>query len=122
MLPPEAGVPTIRRELTYGATRGEIVVGKRLGILLQEWDESGGLDTARLEEKLASRGSGTAALPMIGKVVAARLHGGLEVETTLDPQLQPFLHDHQFEDSAAPAGCHGDGGFCGTGQCSGARL
>ncbi len=34
MLPPEAGVPTIRRELTYGGTRGELVVGQRLGIML----------------------------------------------------------------------------------------
>ncbi|MEJ5250200.1 MAG: SDR family NAD(P)-dependent oxidoreductase, partial [Caldilinea sp.] len=31
MLPPEAGVPTIRRELTYGGARGEVVVAGRLG-------------------------------------------------------------------------------------------
>ena len=34
MLPPEAGIPLIRRELTMGGTRGEIVIGQRLGILL----------------------------------------------------------------------------------------
>ena len=45
MLPPEAGVPLIRRELTAGGTRGEIVIGQRLGVLLKEWDPSGGLDT-----------------------------------------------------------------------------
>ena len=44
MLPPEAGIPLIRRELTAGATRGEIVIGQRLGILLNEWDATGGLD------------------------------------------------------------------------------
>ena len=38
MLPPEAGIPTIRRELTAGGTRGEIVVGQRLGILAAELD------------------------------------------------------------------------------------
>ena len=32
MLPPEAGIPLIRRELTTGGTRGEIVVGQRLGV------------------------------------------------------------------------------------------
>ena len=48
MLPPEAGIPLIRRELTSGATRGEIVVGLRLGALLNEWDPSGGLDTTAL--------------------------------------------------------------------------
>ena len=31
MLPPEAGIPLIRRELTSGATRGEIVVGLQSG-------------------------------------------------------------------------------------------
>jgi polyketide synthase-like dehydratase family protein/polyketide synthase family protein len=30
-------------------------------------------------------------------VKAAKLYGGLVVETTLDPQAQPFLYDHQFE-------------------------
>jgi hypothetical protein len=30
-------------------------------------------------------------------VKAARLHGGLEIETTLDPSAQPFLFDHQVE-------------------------
>ena len=38
MLPPEAGIPLIRRELTTGATRGEIVIGQRLGVLLNEFD------------------------------------------------------------------------------------
>jgi hypothetical protein len=34
---------------------------------------------------------------MLGKVVAAKQYGGLEVETTLDPQAQPFLYDHQID-------------------------
>ena len=46
MLPPEAGVPLIRRELTAGATRGEIVIGQRLGAMLNEFDPTGGLDLA----------------------------------------------------------------------------
>ena len=44
MLPPEAGIPLIRRELTAGATRGEVVIGQRLGVLLNEWDATGGLE------------------------------------------------------------------------------
>ena len=43
MLPPEAGIPLIRRELTMGGTRGEVVIGQRLGILVNEWDSTGGL-------------------------------------------------------------------------------
>ena len=49
MLPPEAGIPLIRRELTAGGTRGEIVIGQRLGVLLNEWDATGGLDTSAAE-------------------------------------------------------------------------
>ncbi len=92
MLPPEAGIPTIRRELTYGGTRGELVVGQRLGILVQEFDETGGLDVEKACAKAKESG-----LPMIGKITAAKLYGGLEVETTFDPNEQPFLYDHQFE-------------------------
>ena len=88
MLPPEAGVPLIRRELTAGSTRGEIVVGQRLGILLKEWDETGGFDTS-IERP--PRG------PMIGKVASAGLFSPLRIETTLDPKVQPFLFDHQID-------------------------
>ncbi len=94
MLPPEAGVPTIRRELTYGGTRGELVVGLRLGILTQEFDPSGGLDTAKVAALLAARERPAL---MLGTVTAAKLYGGLELETTLDPQVQPFLFDHQID-------------------------
>jgi hypothetical protein len=34
---------------------------------------------------------------MIGTVRAARLYGGIEVETRLDPTEQPFLFDHKVE-------------------------
>jgi 3-oxoacyl-(acyl-carrier-protein) synthase/NAD(P)-dependent dehydrogenase (short-subunit alcohol dehydrogenase family) len=94
MLPPEAGIPTIRRELTAGPTRGEIVVGKRLGILTEEFDATGGLDTEKVAQALGQR---ERPYHMLGKVVAAKLYGGLEVETTLDPQAQPFLYDHQID-------------------------
>ena len=40
MSPPDAGVPLIRRELTAGAARGEVVIGQRLGVLMKEWDET----------------------------------------------------------------------------------
>jgi acyl transferase domain-containing protein/NAD(P)-dependent dehydrogenase (short-subunit alcohol dehydrogenase family) len=93
-LPPEAGIPTIRRELTAGGTCGEIVVGQRLGILAEEYDPDGGLDAEKMAKALAER---ERPYLMLGKVVAAKLYGGLEVETTLDPQAQPFLYDHQID-------------------------
>ena len=41
MLPPEAGIPTVRRELVASAFSGEIVVAGRLGVLGAEWDRRG---------------------------------------------------------------------------------
>jgi hypothetical protein len=105
MLPPEAGIPLIRRELTAGATRGEILIGQRLGILLNEWDDTGGLDVAALEfsaeRLLPAQG------PMIGKIAGMGLHGGLTIETTLDPRVQPFLHDHQIDGTPVLPGVMG---------------
>ncbi len=94
MLPPEAGIPLIRRELTVGGRRGEIVIGRRLGLLLNEWDSTGGLDTKATEAaEQGLRGHG----PMIGSITGMGLYDGLTIETTLDPTLQPFLHDHQID-------------------------
>jgi acyl carrier protein/NAD(P)-dependent dehydrogenase (short-subunit alcohol dehydrogenase family) len=102
MLPPEAGIPLIRRELTAGATRGEIVIGQRLGILLNEWDETGGLDNAAADAQgEMPRG------PMIGTVAGMSLHHGLTIETTLDPAIQPFLYDHRIDGTAVLPGVMG---------------
>ena len=95
MLPPESGVPTIRRELTYGGTRGEILVAGRLGLWTAEKAPNGGLDADKVNAMLAARQS---PLVMAGKVTAARLFGGLEVETMLDPAQQPFLFDHMVDE------------------------
>ena len=94
MLPPESGIPTVRRELVAGGGSGELVVAGTLGIMGAEYDETGGLDVAKAEAALAKR---ERPLLMLGKVKAARLYGGLAVETTLDPAVQPFLFDHQID-------------------------
>ncbi len=56
MLPPAAGVPTVRRELVAGSFRGEIVTGGALGMLVDEWDETGGLDIATANQWLQGTG------------------------------------------------------------------
>jgi acyl transferase domain-containing protein/acyl carrier protein/NAD(P)-dependent dehydrogenase (short-subunit alcohol dehydrogenase family) len=103
MLPPEAGVPLIRRELTAGGTRGEIVVGQRLGVLLKEWDPTGGVKTSlqSVDDKALQQG------PMIGRITSMGLYSGLTIETTLDPKTQPFLHDHQIDDTPVLPGVMG---------------
>jgi hypothetical protein len=104
-LPPEAGVPLIRRELTAGGTRGEIEVGQRLGVLLKEWDDTGGLDTAAQEASVETRTPEQG--PMIGKIASAGLFSPLTIETTLDPTMQPFLHDHQIDGTPVLPGVMG---------------
>ena len=114
MLPPEAGVPWIRRELTAGGTRGEVVVADRLGIMLNEWDETGGLDLNAFKavgERLAARG------PMSGKVTGMTLRRGLTMETTLDPSAQPFLYDHRIDGTPVLPGVMGIEAFAEAAVC-----
>ena len=114
MLPPEAGIPWIRRELIAGGTCGEVVVGQRLGVLLSEWDATGGLDLQAweaLNQRSAMQG------PMIGKIIAMGLYSGLTVETTLDPKVQPFLYDHRIDGTPVLPGVMGIEGFAEAAQC-----
>jgi len=113
MLPPEAGIPLIRRELTAGGTNGEIVVGQRLGVLQNEWDATGGLDTSAAGASKSLRLQG----PMIGKLAGAGLQSGLTIETTLDPATQPFLHDHQIDGTPVLPGVMGIEAFAEAAQC-----
>ncbi len=103
MLPPEAGIPLIRRELTVGGTRGEIVIGQRLGALLNEWDPTGGLDVAAASTE--KRG------PMVGALASVTIQHGLTIETQLDPKVQPFLYDHQIDGTSVLPGVMGIEGF-----------
>jgi len=114
MLPPEAGIPLIRRELTAGTTRGEIVIGQRLGVLLNEWDATGGLDASASEtawKSLPPTG------PMVGRVASISLYNGYAIETTLDPKIQPFLYDHQIDGTPVLPGVMGIEAFAEAALC-----
>jgi acyl transferase domain-containing protein/acyl carrier protein/NAD(P)-dependent dehydrogenase (short-subunit alcohol dehydrogenase family) len=103
MLPPEAGIPIIRRELNAG-TKGELVIGQALGILVKEFDPQGGLEisgNSALDAALINRGV------MVGKVEGMGVYSGLTVETTLDPAKQPFLFDHQINETPVLPGVMG---------------
>ncbi len=113
MLPPEGGIPLIRRELTAGATKGEIVIGQRLGVLLNEWDATGGLDTSATEASKSSLAPG----PMIGKITSVGLQSGITIETMLDPAIQPFLHDHQIDGTPVLPGVMGIEAFAEAALC-----
>jgi acyl transferase domain-containing protein/NAD(P)-dependent dehydrogenase (short-subunit alcohol dehydrogenase family)/acyl carrier protein len=106
MLPPEAGVPWIRRELTTGGGCGEVVVAGRLGALLKEWDATGGLDASAVPPG-----------PMLGEPARMDLDGGLTVQTILDPTVQPFLDDHRIDGTPVLPGVMGIEGFAETALC-----
>ncbi len=108
----EAGVPLIRRELTAGGTRGEIVIGQRLGVLMNEFDPTGGLE---VNSEVSSAMPQPA--PMIGKIASAGLYSPLTIETTLDPAIQPFLHDHQIDGTPVLPGVMGIEGFAEAALC-----
>jgi acyl transferase domain-containing protein/NAD(P)-dependent dehydrogenase (short-subunit alcohol dehydrogenase family) len=115
MLPPEAGVPLIRRELTAGGTRGEIVIGQRFGVLMKEWDDTGGLDTVAAE--VSGERRSPAQGPVIGKIRNAGLFSPLTIETTLDPKIQPFLRDHQISGTPVLPGVMGIEAFAEAALC-----
>ncbi len=118
MLPPEAGIPLIRRELTAGGTRDEIVIGQRLGALLNEWDATGGLNTSAAESLTRSTRQGILGQGiMIGKLASVGLQSGLKIETTLNPAIQPFLHDHQIDGTPVLPGVMGIEAFAEAAQC-----
>ncbi|MCK4774764.1 MAG: SDR family NAD(P)-dependent oxidoreductase, partial [Candidatus Krumholzibacteria bacterium] len=103
MLDPEAGIPIVRRELTAGGP-GEVVIAGSLGMMQEEFDETGGLDVEAVGELSAtseSRGIMTDELRGMG------LYTGLTVETELDPKQQPFLYDHQINETPVLPGVMG---------------
>jgi acyl transferase domain-containing protein/NAD(P)-dependent dehydrogenase (short-subunit alcohol dehydrogenase family)/acyl carrier protein len=99
MLAPEAGIPVVRRELTSGAGGGEIVVAGNLGGLLEEWHHTGGLDLVAV--------SNLAGGLLTGTIRNMGLYSGLSVETRLDPTEQPFLYDHQIDNTPVLPGVMG---------------
>jgi acyl transferase domain-containing protein len=113
MLAPEAGIPLIRRDLTTGGTKGEIVIGQRLGVLLNEWDDTGGLDASAAAASKSPQAKG----PMTGRITGVTLQGGVTIETTLDPALQPFLHDHQIDGTPVLPGVMGIEAFAEAALC-----
>jgi malonyl CoA-acyl carrier protein transacylase len=100
MLPPEAGIPMIRRELTSGDNRGEFLVAQSLGIMMQEFDETGGLAIETVK-KQAINGI------MSGSVKSMGIYSGLVIESIFDPKEQPFLYDHQINGTPVLPGVMG---------------
>ena len=107
MLPPEAGVAWIRRELVSSEYAGEVIVAGTLGMMATEYDDRGGVDLTTVLGDEGSHG------PMIGHATVS-VHDGVVVETTLDPLQQPFLDDHRIDGTAVLPGVMGMEAFAET--------
>ena len=97
VLPPEAGVAWIRRELTAHPFRGEVVAAGALGRLAAGHHPTGGLDPVAFDQGDS---------PFAGEVEASLLDG-VVVRTTLDPAVQPFLDDHRIDGTPVLPGVMG---------------
>ncbi|MGZ4173369.1 MAG: SDR family NAD(P)-dependent oxidoreductase, partial [Solirubrobacteraceae bacterium] len=109
MLPPELGVPAVRRELTAAGEGREVVVAGALGVLLAERHETGGLDAEKATAALRQNGG-----PMTGQVTDFSAGGMVTVRTELDPTRQPFLNDHRIDGTPVLPGVMGMEGFAET--------
>jgi NAD(P)-dependent dehydrogenase (short-subunit alcohol dehydrogenase family) len=106
MLPPEVGVPVVRREITAAGDGGEVLVGGSLGVLLEERHPTGGLDPEAASGKVAAPAG-----PMTGRIAGMPLAHGLLVLTELDPARQAFLDDHRIDGTPVLPGVMGMEGF-----------
>ncbi len=104
MLPPEVGIPVVRREIEAGGPGRELVVAGALGVLVDEPDPAGGLDPTAAGEGL---GAADAPRLLAHEVVGATTAGGLIVRAQLDPTVQPFLDHHRIDDTAVLPGVMG---------------
>jgi NADP-dependent 3-hydroxy acid dehydrogenase YdfG/acyl carrier protein len=102
MLPPEVGVPVVRRELTAAGPGGEVVVAGRLGVLLEERHATGGIEPFELDG------------PISGRAERLSVADGVVVETTLDPPAQGFLNDHRIDGTPVLPGVMGVEAFAET--------
>jgi NAD(P)-dependent dehydrogenase (short-subunit alcohol dehydrogenase family) len=106
VLPPEAGVAWIRRELTAHRFRGEVLAAGALGRLAEGHHPTGGLDPVAFDPG----GS-----PFAGDVEAGLLDAFV-VRATLDPTVQPFLDDHRIDGTPVLPGVMGMEAFAEAAQ------
>ncbi|MBK8074484.1 MAG: SDR family NAD(P)-dependent oxidoreductase [Kineosporiaceae bacterium] len=118
MLPPEAGVAWIRRELASSGFAGEVVVAGRLGQMAAAPDRGG--NTTGLDAD-AVVGQGISGIAPVTGEVSVDVNDGVVVTTMLDPAVQPFLYDHRIEGIPVLPGVMGMESFAEA-ALAGARL
>jgi hypothetical protein len=116
MLDPASAVPVVRREVIARGTGGEALIAESLGVLLDPRDPDGGLDMERANKQIAH------AFPVAGQVTGVDVHRGYAFEAELDPQSEPFLHDHALDETPLLPGVMGVEGFAEVASLIVSRL
>jgi Polyketide synthase dehydratase/KR domain len=106
MMPPEVGIPVVRRELSAAGAGSEVLEAGSIGLLGAERPQTGGLDVERATAALGERLG-----PMTGRIAGLTSEGTLTVTTELDPTRQAFLNDHRIDGIPVLPGVMGLEGF-----------
>jgi hypothetical protein len=104
MLSPSIGIPFIRKELISSLSGEEIVVAQSLGMMMNEFDETGGLDVG--VGKLSKQVLDSKNL-MVQQVESMGLYSGLTIKSSFDPKEQGFLFDHEINGTPVLPGVMG---------------
>jgi NAD(P)-dependent dehydrogenase (short-subunit alcohol dehydrogenase family) len=102
MLSPTIGIPFIRKELTSSNSGAEIVVAQSLGMMMNEFDQSGGLDIEKINIQVMDNKN-----LMVEQVEGMGLYSGLITRSGFDPKEQGFLYDHEINGTPVLPGVMG---------------
>ena len=110
MIDPAAGAPLVYRELVHGSGH-EVLYSGSLGAL-----EESSADTLDLETANQALREGDPPHIMLSSVSGYSLQEGVTFEVTLDPNDEPFLHDHALNGTPLLPGVMGIEGFAVAAQ------
>jgi hypothetical protein len=116
MLDPQSAVPVVRREIIAQDTGGEVVIARSLGTLLEPRAPDDGLDLERANKQT----KGFSAL--IDRLASLGSYRGYQLQVELDPQAEPFLHDHRLDGTPLLPAVMGIKGFADVASLIASQL
>jgi hypothetical protein len=91
--------------LTFGTEATEVVVAQSLGMMVEEFDSTGGLNTNKGSE--VDKLMGKSKSIMVTEVESMGLYSGLVTKASFNPKDQGFLYDHEINGTPVLPGVMG---------------
>ncbi|NIW43317.1 MAG: SDR family NAD(P)-dependent oxidoreductase [Gammaproteobacteria bacterium] len=107
MMSPQSAAPLVYQEITQGAEH-EVVFAGDLGAIETQSSGQNSLDVNAANQALRA---GDPAHVMLSSVTGYDSNTGMTFEVTLDPNQEPFLHDHSLNGTPLLPGVMGIEGF-----------